>query len=79
MQCLPIPFYQYSIRAHARVDVYMLYLFVESVSCFIFMFQLIENQTFQEMKHWCSMFHFWFQCFIFYLPRPFPKNSMGEK
>ena len=50
MQCLPILFYQYSIRAHARVHVYMLYLFVESVSCFIFMFQLIENQTFQEMK-----------------------------
>ena len=50
MQCLPIPFYQYSIRAHARVDVYMLYLFVESVSCFIFMFQLIENQTFLCLK-----------------------------
>ena len=65
MQCLPILFYQYSIRAHARVHVYMLYLFVKSVSCFIFMFQLIENQTFQEMKHWHSMFHFWFQCFIF--------------
>ena len=26
-----------------------------------------------------SMFHFWFQCFIFYLPRSFPKNSVGEK
>ena len=25
------------------------------------------------------MFHFWFQCFIFYLPHPFPKNSVGEK
>ena len=49
------------------------------LSCFIFMFQLIENQTFQELKHWCSMFHFWFQCFIFYLPRPFLKNSVGEK
>ncbi len=60
MQCLPILFYQYSIRAHARVHVYMLYLFVKSVSCFIFMFQLIENQTFQEMKHWHSMFHFLF-------------------
>ena len=79
MQCLPILFYQYSIRAHARVHVYMLYLFVKSVSCFIFMFQLIENQTFQEMKHWHSMFHFWFQSFIFYLPHPFPKNSVGEK
>ena len=72
MQCLPIPFCQYSIRVHARVHVYMLYLFVESVSCFIFMFQLIENQTFQELKHWCSMFHFWFQCFIL-------KNTVGEK
>ena len=79
MQCLPILFYQYSIRAHARVHVYMLYLSVESVSCFIFMFQLIENQTFQEMKHWYPMFHFWFQCFIFYLPHPFPKNTHGEK
>ena len=26
--------------------------------CFIFMFQLIENQTFQEMKHRIPMFHF---------------------
>uniref|UniRef100_UPI004026B3DC hypothetical protein n=1 Tax=Alloprevotella sp. TaxID=1872471 RepID=UPI004026B3DC len=42
------------------------------------MFQLIENQTFQEMKHWCSMFHFWFQCFIFYLPRPFSKKHNGS-
>ena len=33
------------------------------LSCFILIFQLIENQTFQEMKHWHSMFHFWFQCF----------------
>ena len=48
------------------------------LSCFIFMFQLIENQTFQEMKHWCSMFHFWFQCFIFYLPHPFPKKHNGS-
>ena len=79
MQCLPILFYQYSIRAHARVHVYMLYLFVKSVSCFIFMFQLIENQTFQEMKHWGSMFHFWFQCFIFYLPHPFPKKHTRRK
>ena len=58
MQCLPILFYQYSIRAHARVHVYMLYLFVKSVSCFIIMFQLIENQAFQEMKHRMPMFHF---------------------
>ena len=49
------------------------------LSCFIFMFQLIENQTFQEMKHWHSMFHFWFQCFIFYLPRPFPKKHTRRK
>ena len=48
-----------------RARVYVLYTIVKNVSCFIFMFQLIENQTFQEMKHWCSMFHFWFQCFIF--------------
>ena len=48
------------------------------LSCFIFMFQLIENQTFQEMKHWRSMFHFWFQCFIFYLPHPFPKKHNGS-
>ena len=86
MQCLPILFYQYSIRAHARVHVYMLYLFVKSVSCFIFMFQLIENQTFQEMKDWHSMFHFWFQCFIFGFKvsffiyhTPFQKNTHGEK
>ena len=62
-----------------RARVYVLYTIVKNVSCFIFMFQLIENQTFQEMKHWCSMFHFWFQCFIFYLPHPFPKNLVGEK
>ena len=42
------------------------------------MFQLIENQTFQEMKYWHSMFHFWFQCFIFYLPHPFPKKHNGS-
>ena len=58
MQCLPIPFYQYSIRAHARVDVYMLYLFVESVSCFIFMFQLTDYQYFLRLKHTTYMFHF---------------------
>ena len=43
------------------------------------MFQLIENQTFQELKHWCSMFHFWFQCFIFYLPHPLPKKHTRRK
>ena len=75
MQCLPISFYKYSIRAHARVHVYMLYLFVKSVSCFIFMFQLIENQTFQKMKHWRSMFHFRFQCFIFFYYTLFQKTQ----
>ena len=25
------------------------------------------------------MFHFWFQCFIFYLPYPFPKKLSGRK
>ena len=60
MQCLPILFYQYSIRAHARVHVYMLYLFVESVSCFIFMFHLLkvliinalcyENETWNKKR-----------------------------
>ena len=75
MQCLPILFYQYSMRAHARVHVYILYLFVKSVSCFIFMFQLIENQTFQELKHSVSMFHFWFQCFIFIYHTPFQKTQ----
>ena len=33
------------------------------VPCFIFITQYIDNQYFQEMKHWHSMFHFWFQCF----------------
>ena len=31
------------------------------------------------MKHWHSMFHFWFQCFIFYLPHPFPKKHTRRK
>ena len=44
------------------------------LSCFIFMFQLIENQAFQEMKHSASMFHFWFQCFIFIYHTPFQKT-----
>ena len=62
-----------------RARVYVLYTIVKNVSCFIFMFQLIENQTFQEMKHWRSMFHFWSQCFIFYLPHPFPKKHTRRK
>ena len=28
------------------------------VPCFIFITQYIDNQYFQEMKHWHSMFHF---------------------
>ena len=28
------------------------------VPCFIFITQCIDNQCFQEMKHWHSMFHF---------------------
>ena len=50
------------------------------------MFQLIENQMFQEMKHWCSMFHSWFQCFIlgfnvsfFIYHTPFQKKLSGRK
>ena len=43
------------------------------------MFQLVENQTFQEMKHWCSMFHFWFQCFIFLFTTPLFKNLNGRE
>ena len=43
------------------------------------MFQLVENQTFQEMKHWCSMFHFWFQCFIFLFTTPLFKKLNGRE
>ena len=75
MQCLPILFYQYSIRAHARVHVYMLYLFVESVSCFIFMFQLIENQTFQEMNIGAQCFIFGFNVSFFIYHTPFQKTQ----
>ena len=49
------------------------------LSCFTFMFHLIENHAFQELKHSASMFHFMFQCFIFYLPHTFPKNTLEEK
>ena len=48
------------------------------LSCFIFMFQLIENQTFQELKHWHSMFHFWFQCFIFFTT-PLSQKTQWER
>ena len=46
---------------YARV--HNIYLETFFVPCFIFMPQCIDNQHFQEMKHWHSMFHFWFQCF----------------
>ena len=48
------------------------YLCIFYVSCFIFMFQLIDYQYFWRLKHWTSMFHFCFQCFIL-------KNTVGEK
>jgi len=43
--------------------VHNIYLETFFVPCFIFITQYIDNQYFQEMKHWHSMFHFWFQCF----------------
>ena len=46
---------------YARV--HNIYLETFFVPCFIFITQCIDNQHFQEMKHWHSMFHFWFQCF----------------
>ena len=46
---------------------------------FHFYVQLVENQTFQEMKHWCSMFHFWFQCFIFLFTTPLFKKLNGRE
>ena len=39
------------------------------VQCFIFGF---------NVSFLVSMFHFWFQCFIFYLPHPFPKKHNGS-
>ena len=48
-------------RAYVRV--HNIYLETFFVPCFIFITQCIDNQYFQEMKHWHSMFHFWFQCF----------------
>ena len=53
----------HSVKRAPYARVHNIYLETFFVPCFIFMFQLIENQTFQEMKHWHSMFHFWFQCF----------------
>ena len=43
-------------RAYVRV--HNIYLETFFVPCFIFIIQCIDNQYFQEMKHWHSMFHF---------------------
>ena len=43
-------------RAYVRV--HNIYLETFFVPCFIFITQYIDNQHFQEMKHWHSMFHF---------------------
>ena len=43
-------------RAYVRV--HNIYLETFFVPCFIFITQCIDNQYFQEMKHWHSMFHF---------------------
>ena len=43
-------------RAYVRV--HNIYLETFFVPCFIFITQCIDNQHFQEMKHWHSMFHF---------------------
>ena len=43
-------------RAYIRV--HNIYLETFFVPCFIFITQCIDNQHFQEMKHWHSMFHF---------------------
>ena len=52
-----------ALLTRAYVRVHNIYLETFFVSCFIFTTQCIDNQHFQEMKHWHSMFHFWFQCF----------------
>ena len=51
----------WGIVPYARV--HNIYLETFFVPCFIFITQCIDNQYFQEMKHWYSMFHFLFQCF----------------
>ena len=43
-------------RAYVRV--HNIYLETFFVPCFIFITQHIDNQYFQKMKHWHSMFHF---------------------
>ena len=47
------------------------------LSCFIFMFQLIDYQCFRRLKHTTFMFHFWFQCFILKTLREKNKNTVG--
>ena len=42
-------------RAYVRV--HNIYLETFFVPCFIFITQCIDNQYFQKMKHWHSMFH----------------------
>ena len=47
-----------ALLTRAYVRVHNIYLETFFVSCFIFITQCIDNQYFQEMKHWHSMFHF---------------------
>ena len=47
-----------ALLTRAYVRVHNIYLETFFVSCFIFTTQCIDNQHFQEMKHWHSMFHF---------------------
>ena len=49
------------------------------LSCFIFMFQLIDYQYFWRLKHATFMFHFWFQCFILKTLREKNKNTVFWK
>ncbi len=44
--------------SRAYIRVHNIYLKTFLVPCFIFITQCIDNQYFQEMKHWHSMFHF---------------------
>ena len=47
------------------------------LSCFIFMFQLIDYQCFWRLKYVTFMFHFWVQCFILKTLREKNKNTVG--
>ena len=47
-----------ALLTRAYVRVHNIYLETFFVPCFIFITQCIDNQYFQEMKHWHSMFHF---------------------